>query len=141
MKIYVASSWRNPFHQGFVDSLREAGHDVYNFKNPPGNKEAFHWKEVDPNWRDWNAVQLRAALSSPEAEAGYQADIDALNWCEACVLLLPAGNSSHLELGWASGRGKRTIVLLSGQDEPELMYKMATHICSTFLEVLEALKT
>lgn len=31
MKIYVASSWRNPSQQTVVQALRGAGHDVYDF--------------------------------------------------------------------------------------------------------------
>ena len=34
-KIYVASSWRNEFYTEVVETLREAGHDVYDFRNPP----------------------------------------------------------------------------------------------------------
>lgn len=33
-KIYVASSWRNPFQQEVVNILRDLGHEVYDFKNP-----------------------------------------------------------------------------------------------------------
>ena len=31
-KIYVASSWRNTFYPEVVARLREAGHDVYDFR-------------------------------------------------------------------------------------------------------------
>ena len=34
-KIYVASSWRNAFYPDVVKALREAGHEVYDFRNPP----------------------------------------------------------------------------------------------------------
>ena len=33
-KIYVASSWRNVYYPEVVTRLREAGHEVYNFRNP-----------------------------------------------------------------------------------------------------------
>lgn len=35
MKIYVASSWRNTYYPSVVSALRDAGHDVYDFRNPP----------------------------------------------------------------------------------------------------------
>ncbi len=38
-KIYVASSWRNVHYEGVVKALREAGHDVYDFRNPPSGDE------------------------------------------------------------------------------------------------------
>ena len=33
-KIYVASSWRNEYYPEVVEKLREAGHEVYDFRNP-----------------------------------------------------------------------------------------------------------
>ena len=35
MKTYVASSWRNSHQQSVVHVLRTAGHEVYDFRNPP----------------------------------------------------------------------------------------------------------
>ena len=36
MKIYVASSWRNERQPDVVQALRNAGHDVYDFRHPHG---------------------------------------------------------------------------------------------------------
>ena len=35
MKIYVANSWKNEYYLGVVLALRKAGHEAYNFRNPP----------------------------------------------------------------------------------------------------------
>jgi hypothetical protein len=35
VKIYVASSWRNAEQPEIVGLLRDLGHEVYDFKNPP----------------------------------------------------------------------------------------------------------
>ena len=35
MHIYVASSWRNTYYPDVVAALRNAGHEVYDFRNPP----------------------------------------------------------------------------------------------------------
>lgn len=45
MRIYVASSWRNPTHPAVVQALRTEGHDVYDFR-APGSGTAFSWAEV-----------------------------------------------------------------------------------------------
>ena len=42
-KIYVASSWRNDFYPEVVEALREVGHDVYDFRNPPSGDGGFKW--------------------------------------------------------------------------------------------------
>lgn len=114
MKIYVASSWRNPFQQHVVKELRDAGHQVYDFKNPSPGDNGFHWSEIDPEWQDWGAKSFKEALSHEIAEAGFASDMNALKECDACVMVLPCGASAHLELGWAVGAGKATAVLLRG---------------------------
>ena len=43
-KIYVASSWRNQYFPEVVKKLREYGHEVYDFRNPPHNQGSFIWK-------------------------------------------------------------------------------------------------
>ena len=63
----------------------------------------------------------------------------ALQDCDALVMVQPYGRSAALELGWAKGAGKRTIVMLA-DGEPELMLLMADHFCLTLDEVLEALR-
>ena len=154
MRIYVASSWRNNIQPHVVQTLRAHGLRVYDFKNPAPDNQGFHWKSIrvsgdEPaqgpragqvtDWRDWTPGQFREALDSDIAKAGFQLDMDALNDCEACVLVLSCGKSAHLELGQAVGAGKRTIVFMPNPSEPELMYKMCDHLCLSMGEVLAAL--
>jgi hypothetical protein len=54
-------------------------------------------------------------------------------------MVQPCGRSAALELGWAAGAGKPTIVLLAAA-EPELMLKMADYFCLTIEEVIETLR-
>ncbi len=138
MKVYVASSWRNKYQPGVVHLLRAAGHEVYDFRNPREGDTGFHWSDIDPKWQDWSPGVYRDSLTHPLAEAGFQSDMDALKWCEAVVAVQPFGRSASLELGWAVGAGKRTVLYLD-DGEPELMVKMCDHICVTLDEVLLAL--
>src|SRR5258705_2332390 len=46
MKIYVASSWRNPLQPAIVHTLRRCGHDVYDFRSPKPGDRGFHWSEL-----------------------------------------------------------------------------------------------
>jgi hypothetical protein len=55
-------------------------------------------------------------------------------------MVLPCGRSAHLELGWACGAGKRTLILQLEQQEPELMYLEADRICLSIHELLVALR-
>ncbi len=126
MKIYVASSWRNDYQPVVVNALREAGYETYDFKAPEWNDKGFHWSEIDDGWQGWDFERYIAALTHPLAESGFKSDMDALEWADACVLVLPCGRSAHLELGWAIGQGKRTAILHHPEQviEPELMAKM-----------------
>ena len=110
MKIYVASSWRNPWQPGVVELLRKLDHDVYDFREPRKGERGFSWSEVDPEWKAWSPERYRKGLANPIAQAGFKSDMDALRWCDACVAVLPHGRSAALELGWACGAGKRTAV-------------------------------
>lgn len=136
-KIYVASSWRNQRHPEVVRSLIEYGHEVYDFKNP-GQGTHFHWSEIDPQWKDWTCEQYREALKHPVTQDGFTSDFDAMKWADTFLLVLPCGRSAHLELGWACGMGKETLILLD-KVEPELMVKMVDHICVSMSEVHEIL--
>lgn len=128
-KIYVASSWRNPYQEVVVACLRGDGHEVYDFKNPRPGDRGFSWAEIDPNWQKWTADEYIAALQHPIAKAGFASDFNAMKWANTFVLVLPCGRSAHLELGWAAGQGKETLVLTRNGEEPELMASMCDHIC------------
>ncbi len=138
-RIYLASSWRNGQQPGLVGTLREAGHDVYDFRNPPHGQGGFAWSDIDPEWKAWDAESYRQQLlTHPVAAHGYMTDFKAMEWADTFVLLRPCGISAHLELGWACGRGKHTIAYLT-EGEPELMYLMVDHLVTSDAELLAAL--
>lgn len=138
-KIYVASSWRNDQQPHVVIALRDAGHTVYDFRNPSHGLGGFHWSHIDENWQSWTPTDYRShLLNSPIAAQGYLTDFRAMQWADICVLVMPCGRSAHLELGWCTGTGKSTVILLS-DGEPELMNLMADTICISLDEVLAAL--
>ncbi|MHC4864621.1 MAG: hypothetical protein ACYTEX_11080 [Planctomycetota bacterium] len=139
MKVYVASSWRNELQQPVVKALREAGHIVYDFRDPTPGNHGFHWREIDPNWGHWKPFQMRDALNHPLAVEGHEYDRKALEWCDACVLVLPSGRSSHLELGLAIGWGKITTVLLSDGD-PEFAYRLVDYLSLSVEDVVAFLE-
>jgi len=138
MKIYVASSWRNNDQPEVVRVLRAMGHEVYDFRNPRPGDNGFAWSEIDPEWQSWTPEKYRECLGHPMAEAGFESDMNALQQCDAVVAVQPFGRSASLELGWAVGAGKLTVLLLA-EGEPELMVKMCDHICINTEEVLDAL--
>jgi hypothetical protein len=138
MRIYVASSWRNEHQPNVVSLLRMENHEVYDFRCPEPDNAGFSWSEIDPGWKSWTTDDFTNGLLHPSAELGFNLDMQALNHCDACVLVLPCGRSAHLELGHANGMGKHTYVYVPPgvQMEPELMYKM----CDFITDDMETLK-
>lgn len=130
MNIYVASSWRNNVQPLVVVALRRIGHKVYDFKHPEPGNTGFSWSAIDPNWKAWTPQQYREALEHPIAVAGHALDLTALDKCDACVLVLPAGRSASWELGYAMGQRKLAYVFMLEPQEPELMYRGATILSS-----------
>lgn len=143
MKIYVASSWRNPYQSGVVEFLRTLGHDVYDFKNPP-QKSAFSWSSINPHWRLWRPKEWREALSHPYALRGFNSDFNGMLRSDCGVFVAPAGPSACMEIGWLAGAGKKTVYLIpegftSDNDaaptnrkdfntiEPDLMVSLCSH--------------
>jgi hypothetical protein len=140
MKIYVASSWRCERQKDVVRALSAIGHDVYDFRNPAPGNVGFGWKQCGDHDLKDPRVFRDHVLTSPVAQSGFQLDMAALKDADATVLVLPCGRSAHLELGYATGAGQHTLVLLDDpMSEPELMYLMNGAICVTLQEVIEKL--
>lgn len=138
MRVYVASSWRNEHQPDVVKALREAGHGVYDFRNPGPGDQGFHWSWIDPDWQQWTPQEFRANLNHDIALNGYGKDWAAMEWADACVMVMPCGRSAHIEAGYFVGAKKRLVILLS-DGEPELMYNMADYIALDIEEAVAAL--
>lgn len=121
-----------------INALRNAGHAIYDFRNPKPGNNGFQWSEIDENWQCWDKNKFIWALNHEVAVAGYRLDWNAMCWADACVLVMPCGRSAHLEAGYFVGAGKPLYILLS-DGEPELMYKMATFICTDLDEILKVI--
>ena len=143
--IYVASSWKNNYQQSVVNTLRSYNIKCYDFRNPEDSK-GFSWAEVlpvysegaDPNG-DISLSDYFEALEHPRAIEGYNADFAAMQKADLFLLVLPCGRSAHLELGWAVGQGKRTIILFEDSltpVTPELMYRMVDFFAHNMSDLL-----
>lgn len=147
--VYVASSWRNPMQPIVCATLKAAGIAHYDFRNPPGGT-GFSWREVKTDvpsaagvkakGSDWEQVdEYLRMVNHPRAVEGFESDYAAMNYADTFVMVLPCGKSAHLELGWAVGAHKRTIILLEDPVEPELMYRMVDHMVTNVMDLLGVL--
>lgn len=138
-RIYLASSWRNEEQPHLVKMLNNAGHYVYDFRNPP-SKAGFKWADMDKDWKTWTKEKYVELLEgTPDASFGFIADYRAMQWADTCVLALPCGRSAHLEAGYFNGANKRLIIYMPTLEEPELMYLMANKIVLNRTDLLDEL--
>ena len=155
-RIYLASSWRNPRYPVTLERLRMAGFEVYDFRDP---ESTFQWKQIDPGWADWKPEEIRQALDHPLTGRAFDADRDAIAKCDALVMLMPCGASAHMELGYAAGLGKQTVIVLAhtvtpaekmtltrpecmylgGGGSAEVMYLLADYVCLSIGDAIAAL--
>lgn len=137
VKVYVIGSLSNAEVPVFADTLRSAGFEVFDDWYASG-------PEADTEWRHYESARGRTysqALAGHAATNTFEFDFQHLNDADVVVLLLPAGRSGHLELGWAIGRGKPGYIVLSEkEDRWDVMYKLATDVFHTWDEFLDHLK-
>lgn len=126
--IYLIGSLRNPEIPKIASSLREKGFDVFDDWYAAG-------PTADDCWRDYEKSRghsLEQALGGYAAKHVFEYDRFHLQRCDAAVLVLPAGKSGHLELGYAIGLGKAGYIVLDNQPERfDVMYGFATVVAST----------
>ena len=73
--IYVASSWRKQYYPEVVKRLKDEGHDVFDFRNPPQGGGGFHWTDVDENALNWTFKEYEKGLHHLLAERQFEADL------------------------------------------------------------------
>ncbi len=130
-KIYIIGSLRNPrvpeIAQLFSQRAVELGArgEVFDDWYAAG-------PEADDKWRDYEKARGHGfieALRGYSAQHVYNFDKKHLDESDVAVMVLPAGRSDHLELGYMLGRGKPGYILLGGEPERyDVMYNFATAV-------------
>ena len=137
MLIYLIGSLRNPRVPEVAAQLRAANYQVFDDWFAAG-------PHADDAWRDYERARghrLPEALKGEAAWHVFQFDKTWLEKADAVVLMLPAGKSGHMELGWALGQGKPGFILLdSDPDRYDVMYLFATGVASDVTELLRMVR-
>lgn len=125
MIIYLIGSLRNPAVPELGNALRQIGHEAFDDWHAAGPIADDEWQRYSKE----RGQSYKEALRGYAAQHVFQFDLRHLNRADAGVLVLPAGKSGHLELGYLCGREKPTYVLFT--EEPErwdVMYNFATEV-------------
>lgn len=139
--IYLIGSLRNPAIPELGLELAKAGHEVFEEWWSSGPEADDCWQRHEKQ----KGRSYREALHGYHAECVFEFDKKHLDRCDTAVLVMPAGKSGHIELGYAIGSGKRAFVLFP-DGEPErydVMYRFAINsggeICFNIQELLDGL--
>jgi hypothetical protein len=133
----IISKFRNKDQcERLVFELEKRGKTCYNFcakpsdpKNPDGSPEEQMkvFEEVSDFFDDeyFNHV--------------FETDLEGLKNAEKIIMLLPAGNSVHIEAGIAYGLGK-SLILIGKPEKPESLYLIFKERYGTIEEFLKAVE-
>lgn len=135
--VYVIGALKNERIPHVGNLLRQHGVQAIDEWWTPG-------KDADTNWQRYESIRgrdYREALRGIAATNIYMFDRAYLDLSQAVVMVAPAGKSGMLELGYAKGRGKRTILFLDGTDPEryDVMPRFVDAVCKTEGELLNEL--
>jgi len=127
MRVYIIGSLRNPQIPHIANALEAAGHECF----------ADWWaggRDADDWWMQYEQARGRThrqALGGYNAKHIFEYDKHDLDRSHAGVLVMPAGKSGHMELGYLAGQGKRAYILFTREPERwDVMHLFATPVWS-----------
>lgn len=135
--IYLIGSLRNPQVTELANWLEHEGdYEVFTSWHAAG-------PEADDRWKEHEMARGRSykqALAHYAAQHVFNFDKRHIERADAVVLMLPAGKSGHLELGYALGQGTPGFILLADVERWDVMYAFATGVAEDLPELRVLLK-
>lgn len=136
-KIYLIGSLRNPKIPELASKIRGLQYKVFDDWYAAGPEADDIWMAYEKN-RGRTYVE---SLNSIFAEHVFDFDYWHLMEADIGVLVMPAGKSGHLELGFLCGRQKPTYVLFDKEPERyDFMYRFCTDVFMNEDDLLLKLK-
>lgn len=144
MRIYLASSWKNQkIVLTLAERLEAEGLEVDAFCRATDKRFAFHWSEFVDDEIELLNYDAISFIGDPKVQRAFKEDKSWLDWAEVVVMVMPCGRSSHLEAGYAKGRGK--LLYIYGEfpkGEFDVMYGFADGLyrAEQYQELVRAIK-
>lgn len=121
--VYLIGSMSNPQIPVIANELRILGYDVFDDWWSAGPETDIYWMKHECE----RGRSYTEALAGYHAQQCYAFDKLHLDRADAAVLVLPAGKSGHLELGYVIGKGTPGFILLNQDVQKfDIMYNFAT---------------
>lgn len=134
--IYLIGALRNPQIPYIGAELRSLGFDVFD-EWWSASEDADEWWQRHERFK---GKTYKEALNGYHAETVYNFDKTHLDRADVGVLVMPAGRSGHLELGYMVGCGKSGYVLFDGEpDRYDIMYRFCREVVFSMEELKDVL--
>jgi hypothetical protein len=134
--VYLMGSLRNPRIPEIANELREAGWEVFDEWFAAGERADDAWQAYERG----RGHTYQQALDGYAANHVFDYDKHHLDRCGIAVLVMPAGKSGCLELGYKLGKGCPGFILIEGEPERyDVMFKLATKVCFSINQLKGAL--
>ncbi|HBI25635.1 MAG: hypothetical protein UT41_C0001G0247 [Candidatus Wolfebacteria bacterium GW2011_GWC2_39_22] len=134
MKFFIASPWKNKEQvEELTQELEQLGHTAYSYVQSGSN--LLTGKPIEDEMKEFSQALTNWKIDDRIGKIA-QSEIQALRESDIVILLLPAGDSSHMEAGIGYGMGKR-MVLIGPVEKPEIIYTLFNHVyldSSSFLK-------
>lgn len=134
MKFFIASPWKNRSEvERLTQELEQLGHSAYSFVKSGAN--LLTGKPIEAEMKEFSEALMNWKVDDRIAKIA-ESEVQALRDSDAVILLLPAGDSSHMEAGVGYGMGKR-MILIGPVEKPEIIYLLFNH---AYLDISSFLK-
>jgi len=136
--IYLIGSLKNAQISYLAKEIRELGFEVFDDWFSPGPR-------ADDHWRDYEIARGHTYKQALQGWAGkhiFEFDKFHIDRSDIGILVMPAGKSGHLELGYMIGQGKLCYILFDQEPERyDVMYQFAKDVFFDKQELFDILKT
>lgn len=134
---FISSKWRNRDSVlALVKSLRDKNQKVLSFFENPYNSDAV---DDDPE----EAMKKWESMSNWQQEKMvkqiFEEDMRCIRKSDAVILLLPAGISAHVEIGFAYGLNKKCI-LIGEPEKTESSYMIFNETYGSIEDFIKSIK-
>jgi hypothetical protein len=133
----VLTKFRNKEKALFlIRELEKRGKTCYNFFNLPKNANFFEKNSPEEYMRKMENTS--EFWKNSYFASVFKKDLQGLKNAEKVIVLLPAGNSVHIEAGIAYGFGKK-LILVGEISKPETLYLIFDEHFKTITDFLKSL--
>ncbi len=118
-----------------IEKLEEKGKSCYNFFDNPADSSN---PEGNPEDQMKVLESVKDFYNNEHFQKLFKEDLDGLKNAEKIIVLLPAGNSVHIEAGIAYGLGKK-LILIGEPEKPDTLYLIFEERYKTIEDFLETI--